>query len=175
MQALLGRVPAGGAGDGADAAMAEREQMLGRLLRAGGVHGGDARDAVRRRLARVDDDERESLQLHGAQLVDGLLGQHQDRAVGRAAHQALEQRDLTVVLVERRREHDAHVALVQRLGRAAQHRPEVRVRDERQRQPDHAGAAAREPAGAAVRAEAVLAHDLQDGLAGARRRRRAGR
>ena len=129
--------------------------MLGRLLRAGGVHRGDARDALGGRLARVDDDEGEDLALEHAQLGRGLLRQHQDRTVGRAAHQAVEERHLAVVVVEGRCEDDPHVALVERLGRAAQHRAEVRVGDERQRQPDHPRPPAREPAGTAVRAEAV--------------------
>ena len=166
VEPLLGRVPAGRAGDRADPPVAELEQVLGRLLRARRVHRRDAGDTVGRRLARIDDDEGESLPLQRQQLLRRLLRQHQDRAVGGAAHQPLEQRHLAVVLVQRRREHDPHVALVQRLGRAAQHRPEVRVGDERQGQADHPGPAAREPAGAAVRREAVLAHDLQDGLAG---------
>ena len=175
-QPLLGRVPAGRAGDRADAAVAELEQVLGRLLRTGRVHRGDARRCPRAaaragRRRRTGSPARCSVRSSSAD----SSGQHQDRAVGRPAHQALEQRDLAVVLVERRGEHDPHVALVERLGRAAQHRPEVRVGDERQRQADHAGAAAREPAGAAVRAEAVLADDLEHGLAGVRARRRAGR
>ena len=68
-QPLLGRIPAGRAGDRADPAVAEAEQMLGRLLRSGGVHRRDARDAVGRRLARVDDHEREALPLQHEQLV----------------------------------------------------------------------------------------------------------
>ena len=57
-------------------------------------------------------------------------------------------------------------ALVESLRRAAQHRAEIGVGDERQRQADHPRAPAREPAGPAVRAETVLAHDLQHALPG---------
>ena len=145
--------------------MAEREQVLGRLLRAGGVHCRHARDALGRHLARIDDHEREALALDRAELVGGLLGEHQDRAVGAPVHQPLEERHLAIVLVERRSEDDSHVALVERLGGAAQHRAEVGVGHEREGQADHPGATAREAAGAAVRAEPVLAHDLQDILA----------
>ena len=70
------------------------------------------------------------------------------------------------MLVERRREHDPHVSLVQRLRGAAQHGAEVGICDERQRQPDHAGPPAREAARAPVRAEPVLADDLEHVLAG---------
>ncbi len=57
VQPLLGRIPARSAGDRADAPVSEREQVLGRLLGTGGVHRSDARDPVRRLLARIDDDE----------------------------------------------------------------------------------------------------------------------
>ena len=60
-QALLRRIPARLPGDRADAPVPELEQVLGRLLRAGRVHRGDACDPLGRRLARVDDDEREAL------------------------------------------------------------------------------------------------------------------
>ncbi len=139
--------------------------MLDRLLRSRRVHRGDARDAFGRRLAGIDDDEWESLPLQHPQFVGGLFRQHQDRSVGCPAHQALEQRHLTIVLVQRRREHDPHVPLVQSLGSAAQNRAEVRVGDERQGQTDHPRAATRQPARTPVRAEAGLAHDLQDALA----------
>ena len=89
--------------------MAELEQMLGGLLRPGGVHRRDARDPFGRRVARVDDDERVALPLQHPKLVLRLLRQHEDRPVGGPVHQPLEQRDLTVVLVQRRAEHDAHV------------------------------------------------------------------
>src|SRR3954451_2102884 len=52
-EALLGRIPAGRAGDRADTPMAELEQMLGRLLRAGRVHRRGAGDSVGRLLPRV--------------------------------------------------------------------------------------------------------------------------
>ena len=69
------------------------------------------------------------------------------------------------MLVQRRREHDAQVALVQRLRRAAQDGAEVRIGDQWQREADHPGAAARQAARTAVRREAVLPHDLQHRLA----------
>ena len=174
-QPLLGGVPPFGAGERGDPAVSELEQMLRRLLRSGGVHRRDARDPVGRRLHRVDDDERVVTRLQLAQLRLRLRRQHQDRAVGRLAHEVLEHRDLAVVLVERGAEDDAHVLFVERLRRAAQDRAEVGVGDHRQRQPDEAGPAAAERPGAAVPVEAVLADDLQHRSHGCRGRRRGGR
>ena len=148
--------------------MSEREQVLCRLLRSRGVHRRDARDALRRLLPRIDDDEGKAVALEGEQLVARLLGEHQDRPVGRSVHQTLDDGDLAVVPVQRRREDDPHVALVERLGSAFEQRPEVGVADERQHQADHPRPAARERARTAVRREPVLAHDLQHRLPGFR-------
>ena len=63
VQPFLGCVPAGSTGDRPDPPVAEREEMLGGELRAGRVHGGDARDPVGRCLSRIDDDERKALRL----------------------------------------------------------------------------------------------------------------
>ena len=72
-----------------------------------------------------------------------------------------ERRDLADVLVARRREHDAHVVLVESLGRAGEDRREVRGVDERNEHADEAGAAVRRRDGP-VRGVALLPDDLPD-------------
>ena len=63
-------------GDRADAPVAEREQVLGRGPSARGVGGGDGRDALVERHARVDDHERVALAAQHLELGVGLLRQH---------------------------------------------------------------------------------------------------
>ncbi len=175
-QPLLGRIPARGAGDRADPAVAELEQVLGRLLCARRVHRRDARDA-RPAAARA-----------GRRRRMGSLRAAASRSSSSDSSGSIRIAPSVVPRIRRSsidtsrscscsvgREDDAHVALVERLGGAAQHRAEVGVGDERQSQPDHAGSAAREPARPTVPAEAVLADDLQHPLAGVRERHRAGR
>ena len=143
--ALLGRHPAARPGDRGDAAVAEVEQVARRLVGAGRVRGGDRRDALVDAPARVDDDEAEAVVHQPSQLAAGLLRQHQQAAVGGSVHEALEQRDLAVVLVERRAEHDPHVVLVERLGDTGDDHREVGGMDQRHRHADEAGAPAERP------------------------------
>ena len=114
--------------------------------------------------------------LQRLQLVVGLLGQHQHRAVGRAVHEAVEQRDLALVLVQRRAQDHAHVLLVQRLGGAGE--------DLRRSTPPRRSAAVtpirpvRPPDSArALRfvREPVVAHDAHARRRASRARRPAGR
>ena len=65
-------------------------------------------------FAWIDDDDRVADLLQVLELVGRLLGEHEDRAVGRAAHQPVDERDLAVVLVHSRAEHDPQVELVER-------------------------------------------------------------
>src|SRR6476660_1191557 len=93
-----------------------------------------------------------------------LLGEDDQGAVGHAV-QAVEHRDLAVVLLPRGREHDLEVPLEQRLRGAVQDPGEVRREDERDDDADEPGAPAREAPGAAVRRIAVLADDAADQVA----------
>jgi len=116
----------GRAGDRTDAAMSEREQVLGRGARARRVGRRDGGNALVHRHARVDDDEGIALAAQHLELVVRLLGQHQHGAVGRAVHEAVEQRNLALVMVQRRAQHHAHVLLVERLRGPREDRAEVR-------------------------------------------------
>ena len=98
---VLGRHPAGRPGDRGDAAMAEPEQVLHRLMRAGRVRRRHGRDALVERHQRVDDDEAVVLVEQLLELVARLLGQDDQRPVRQAVHQPVDQRDLAVVLVHR--------------------------------------------------------------------------
>ena len=131
--------------------------MAHRLVGARHVRGRDRRDPIVERQERIDDDEAVAVVEQALELVARLLRQDDQRAVGLAVHEPVEQRDLAVVLVAGRREDDAHVLLVQRLGRAREDRREVRRVDERHEDADQPGAAGREAARAAVRRVAVLA------------------
>ena len=84
-------------------------------------------------------------------------------------HEPVDQRHLTVVLVAGRREHDAEVLLRERLRGAGEDGREVRGEDERDEHADEPGTAGGEPAGAAVRAVALLPDDRRDELPGLRR------
>ena len=139
--------------------------MLRGCARTGPVSGRDDGDALVERPPRIGDDERVPAMLQPDELVAGLLRQQDDRAVGRSVHQALEQGDLPVVLVQRRHQHRAQLLLVERLRRAGQDRGEVIGMDERHREPDETGAAARQGPGAAVGGEVVRADVTQDGVA----------
>lgn len=88
--------------------------MPGRLRGPGGVRGADDRDAVGNLGARVHHHEGEAVLGERPQLGGGLLGQHQDRAVGIAADQPLKQRGLPLVRVPGRAEHGPQVVLVER-------------------------------------------------------------
>ena len=163
-------------GDRADAPVAEREQVLGRGARAGGVGGGDGRDALVERHARVDDDERVALAAQHLELGVGLLGQHQHRAVSRTVHEAVEQRDLALVVVERR----AHAPCACPARTAPRRRPRGSPRNTAMptigsitpispvRPPESARALR-------LAREAVIAHDAQHGAARLGRDARAAR
>ena len=112
---LLGRRPAPGSGDVRDPPVPEIEQMIDRGLRPGAVRGRHGRDAHVERHARVGDYELVAARLQRSELVTRLLGQEDDRAVGRAVHQPLEKRHLAVVLGVRRAEDEAQLLLVGRL------------------------------------------------------------
>jgi hypothetical protein len=127
------------------------------------VCGRDRRYTLVDSHPRVDDDEAEAVLHERAQFGARLLGQHKQRAVGRPVHQTLEERDLAVVLMQRRAEHDPHVLLVKRLGHAGDDHREVGRVDQRNGHADEAGTPGRKSARAAVRAVAVLAHDAFDG------------
>ena len=169
VQALGGGHPVGRAEDRADASVPEREQVLDAGAGAGRVRGRDSRDPLVELHARVDDDEGVAGLLERPQLRVRLLRQHQDCAVGRAVHQAVEQRHLALVLVEGGTEDDPHVVLVERLRRTRDDHGEVRGLEDRQRHADEPGPPARERPRVSVRAEAVLAHDPEHDLAGLRR------
>ena len=94
---------------------------------------------------RVDDDEPVAVVQELLELVGGLLGEDDHRAVRRAVHQPLEERHLAGVLVQGRAEDESHVLLVERLGDAGDEMREVRVVHHRHRPADQAGLAAREP------------------------------
>jgi hypothetical protein len=142
--------------------MAELEQVRGRLVGAGGVRRRNRRDPLVDAHPRVDDDEAEAVLHQRAQLAARLLGQHEQRAVGGPVHQPLEQRDLAIVLVQRRAEDDPHVLLVERLGDAGDDHREVGRVDQRHGHADEPGAAGRQAARAAIRAVAVLADHALD-------------
>ena len=123
--ALLGREPAGRAGDRADPPMPELEQVLIAWLapelfaaETAGMRSfsGMSGSTTTKRIAVVE---------QVLELLVRLLREDEQRAVGRAVHQPLEQGDLAIVLVLRRAEHDPHVLLVERLGRAREDRREV--------------------------------------------------
>jgi hypothetical protein len=80
-------------------------------------------------------------------------------------HDALEQRDLAVVLMERGAQDGAHVVLVERFRRSRQDPAEVLGMHDRDRDPDEAGLASGEGACAAVRREVVAADGAQHGVA----------
>src|SRR5207248_143234 len=118
--------PSRRAGDRADATVPETEQMLHRLIGTRGVCGGYRGDAVVQRLERVDDHEAVALVLQPLELLARLLGKDDERAVGEAVHEPVDQRHLTVVLVAGRRENDAEVLLRERLRRPGEDGREVR-------------------------------------------------
>jgi hypothetical protein len=124
------------------------------------VRGRDGGDPLVQRYERVDDHESEAVVQQLLELVARLLREDDHGAVGGAVQQPLEQRDLALVLVQRRAEHEAHVLLVERLGHAAEDVGEVRVVDHRHRAADQPCLAGGEAPGAAVRRVAALAHDL---------------
>ena len=84
-------------------------------------------------------------------------------------NEAGEQRDLTIVLVEGRAEHDSHVVLIQCIGDPGDDYREIRRVDSRNRHPDQAGSTARETACGSTRRIAVLADHVLDGAARFRR------
>ena len=165
VRAVLGRDPALAALDDRDAAVAELEEMLGRRAGARPVRGGDDRHALGERHRGVDDDEGEALRLQVAELLRRLGRHHEDRAVGRAAEQPLDERRLALVLVARRAEDGVHLLLVERLGRAREDGGVVVPEDVGDREADQAGAALREPARGAVGREAQRADVLHHRLA----------
>jgi hypothetical protein len=148
--------------------VAERQQVLGRRAGAGGMRRGDDGDPLVQRDAWVDDDHRE-LALQRLQLRARFLGEHEHGAVGRPAHQAVEQRHLAFVLVQGRAEDDPHVLLVQRLRGTREDDPEVGRLDQWNGDTDQTGAAAGESTRIPVRAESLLAHGAHDRLARVRR------
>ncbi len=173
--AFLGGQQRAGPGDRRDPPVAELEQMSGGLVGAGGVGGGYRRDVTADPLARVDDDEAEALAAQRPQLTAGLLWEDEQAAVGGSVDQALEQRDLAVVLVERRTEHDPHVLLIERIGDAGDDQREVGGVDPRHRDADQAGAPAGEAARRSVGRVPVLAdHAARRPDASAPRRSRCG-
>jgi hypothetical protein len=95
------------------------------------------------------------------ELLARLFGEDDQRAVGHPVH-SVENRDLAVVLLPGRREHDVQVALEQRLGRAVQDPREVRGVDEGDDDADEARAPGGEAPGAPVGRVAVLADDPRD-------------
>ncbi len=136
------------------------------LVGAGRIGRGNAGNPVFEPLQRIDDDEAIAVVEQHLQLVVRLLGEDEERAVGRAVHEPLEQRYFAVVLVEGRAEDDPHVELVERFGRAREDRREVRRVDHRHGDADEPRAAGREAARAPVRGVPTLADDPLDGLAG---------
>ena len=171
--ALLGGEPASRSRDRGDAPVPELEQVADRLVGAGGVRGRNGRDGPIDAPARVDDDEAEAVLHQPAELTGGLLGQDQQAAVGGSVDEALEQRDLPIVLVERRAEDDSHVVLVEGVGDAGDDQREVGGVDPRHRHPDQAGPPAGEAARGSVCRVAVLADDaLRRPGASSRRRSR---
>ena len=165
-EAFLRRDPPFGACDCGDSAVAEVEQVSHGLVGAGGVCCGDGWDAFVDRLAGVDHDEAVAVVEERLELVVRFLGEHQQATVGGAVHDAFEERDFAVVLVQRRAEHDPHVLLVERLGDAGDDGREVARLDKGHSDPDEPGTPAGEPARAAVRDVVVLAHHALDVAAG---------
>ena len=125
----------------------------------------DGGDALVQRHHRVDHDEPVAVVQERLELVARLLREDDHGAVGRSVHQALEKRDLALVLVHRRAEDQAHVLLIERLGGAADELREVGIVHHRHRGADQARPAAGETARAAVRRVAPLADDPLDELA----------
>ncbi len=140
--AVFGRLHAARAGDRGDARVPDRQQVLHRLVGARGMGGGDGGDALVQRHHRVDHDEAVAVVQQRRELVARFLGEDHQRAVGGAVHQPLEERDLSLVLVHRRAEDEAHVLLVERLGGAADELREVGVVDHRHRGADQSRPAA---------------------------------
>ena len=91
----------------------------------------------------VQDDEAEAVCYQLAQLAARLLRQHQQGAIGCAVHQALEQRDLAIVLVQRRTEDDPHVLFIKRLGDPGDNPREVGWMNQRDRHADEPAASGR--------------------------------
>ena len=143
--------------------------MLHRLVGARRVGGRYGRDAFVQRQERIDHDEPVAVVQQALELLARLFREDDHRAVGGSVHQALEQRDLALVLVHRRAEDEAHVLLVERLGGAAHELREIRIVDHRHRGPDQAGPAAGEAARAAIRGVAPLPDDPVHELARLRR------
>ena len=138
--------------------------MAHRLVGAGRVRGRDGRDPLVEPHQRVDDHEPKAAVQVPLELLARLLGEDDQGAVGHAV-QAIEHRDLAIVLLPGRRQHDLEVALEQRLGRAVQDAREIRGIDERDDDTDEAGAARRQATCAAVGRVAVLADDAADVVA----------
>ncbi len=99
--ALLRREPAVRPGDRRDAPVPELQEVLHRLVGAGGMRRRHRGDVPCERLEGVDDDEGVTLGEQLLELVVRLLGEDDQGAVGDAVEQTVEQRDLSVVLVAR--------------------------------------------------------------------------
>ena len=141
--------------------VAEADQMLGGLAAARPVGGGHHRHILVERHAGIDDHERRAEPLELAQLGHRLQGDHQQRAIGRAMHQVIEHRDLTVLPVMGGAEHQPRIALVDGLAGALDDRGEVGVLGEGHHQPHQAGTLAGQGAGVAIAGVAQVAHMAQ--------------
>ena len=119
-QPFLRRDPAPRSADHADPPVPEAQQVPGRLRGTGGVRGADDGDAVGNLGVRIHHHEREAVRRERPQLSGGFLGQHQDRPVGIAADQPLEQGGLPLVRVPGRAEHGPQAVLVERFRHAGQ-------------------------------------------------------
>jgi len=115
---------------------------------------------------RIDDDQGVAVRERPLELLARLLGEDDQRAVGRAVHEAVEERHLALVLAPRRPEDEPHVMLVQRLRSAGEDPREVGRIDERHQAADEPGTAGLEPARAPVRRVAVLPDHPADELPG---------
>ena len=156
---------AGDALDQTDPPVAEPEQVLGRLDRAGHVRGRDEREVPLERIRLVGDDERESLPLQEQEVLARLLGQHEDRAVDASLEQLVDERDLSLLVVERRAQDDLHVALVEGFGDPGDQLREVVAEHHRDRHADQPGASGLRGPGCPARREVELADHVEHRLA----------
>ena len=129
------------------------------------MRGRHRRDPLVERHQRVEHDEAITAVQKPLELVARLFGQDDQRAVAQAV-EPVEDRDLTVVLAARGREHDLQAPLGERLGRSRENAREVRGIHERDEDSDQPRATGGEAAGTPIRRVAVLADDSANEVAG---------
>ena len=136
---VLGGDESRNARDEPDPSVAEPEQVLRRLDRAGHVRRADPRELALERIALVGDDERESPLLQQAEIVARLVGQHEDRSVDPPLEELVDEGDLALLMMERRAQHRLHVELVQGFGEAGDQLGEVVAEHHRDGHADQPG------------------------------------